>query len=173
MTNAVLLSIRPRFAEAILNGSKTYELRRRFPKLEPGTTVYLYSSSPDMAIVGSFVTAEIQHADKRTIWRQLRNYLGLDEEEFNDYLDNRTHAVGIKTTQVRRFRTSVRLSEIRDSMKVEAPQSFRYLPVASEAWLEQRLDEDEREVLADLPRSQSLFAFACCSVETAEQLQAV
>lgn len=145
MTKAVLLSIRPRFAEAILNGSKTYELRRRFPKLESGTTVYLYSSSPDMAIVGSFVTAEIRRADKGALWTQLRNHLGLDEDEFNDYLDDQTHGVGIRTTQVRRFRTPIRLSEIRHSMNVEAPQSFRYLPLDAETWLEQQL-EAERDL---------------------------
>lgn len=145
MTRAVLLSIRPRFAKAILDGSKTYELRRRFPKLEPGTVVYLYSSSPDMAIVGSFVSAEIKRAAKDELWHQLQSELGLAEHEFSAYLDDQAHGVGIGTTGVREFETPIPLSEIRTWMKVEAPQSFRYLPASAETWLRNRLADDQRQ----------------------------
>ena len=42
----VVLSLRPRFAEAILAGVKTVELRRTVPKIVIPTRALLYASSP-------------------------------------------------------------------------------------------------------------------------------
>ena len=44
--DGVLMSIRPQYAEAILSGEKTVELRRRRPSFSAGTTVLIYSSAP-------------------------------------------------------------------------------------------------------------------------------
>jgi predicted transcriptional regulator len=49
----LLLSLRPRFADAILAGAKTVELRRRPINARPGTAILLYASRPMMAIVGT------------------------------------------------------------------------------------------------------------------------
>ena len=132
---AVLLSIQPRFAEAILEGTKTYELRRRFPQIEEGTTFYLYSTSPRMAIVGSFISGEIKRSEKTALWFALKSKLGLAEKEFDDYLYDRMHGVGIRATRVVRFRRAISLAQIRSHMKLEAPQSFRYVPADAERWL--------------------------------------
>ena len=61
MTNVrtLLLCLRPRFAEAILSGAKTVELRRRPINTQPGTPILLYASSPTMAIVGTARLREI------------------------------------------------------------------------------------------------------------------
>jgi hypothetical protein len=55
-TNAVrtlLLSLRPQFADAILSGTKTVELRRRPINAQSGTPILLYASRPTMAIRAS------------------------------------------------------------------------------------------------------------------------
>ena len=49
----LLLSLRPRFAQAILSGAKTVEVRRRPVNAPPQTPIILYASSPTMAIVGT------------------------------------------------------------------------------------------------------------------------
>ncbi|SFO06949.1 ASCH domain-containing protein [Amycolatopsis rubida] len=46
------MSLRPRFAEAILDGTKTIELRRTRVSAPPGTKLVLYASAPTMAVVG-------------------------------------------------------------------------------------------------------------------------
>ena len=49
----LLLLIHSRFAERILAGSKTVELRRVRPGIEPGDRVLLYASSPVRGLTGS------------------------------------------------------------------------------------------------------------------------
>ena len=53
MSRVLMLSVRPRFARALLAGTKTAEIRRRFPDVPVGTTVVLYSSSPERALLGT------------------------------------------------------------------------------------------------------------------------
>ncbi|CAN0590793.1 unnamed protein product, partial [Ectocarpus sp. 12 AP-2014] len=49
----VVLSIRPKYSSRIIAGEKTVELRRRFPASAPkGTIAYIYSTSPERAMVG-------------------------------------------------------------------------------------------------------------------------
>lgn len=50
----VLLSIKPRFAEAILDGRKKYEFRKNKFSEKDINCVYIYSTSPIRKIVGIF-----------------------------------------------------------------------------------------------------------------------
>ncbi|WP_022883408.1 hypothetical protein [Glaciibacter superstes] len=143
MKQSVLLSIRPRFVESILNGSKTYELRRRFPNIQPGTTVYLYASSPTKAIVGSFVSADVLYASVIELWLNLRPQLGIEANEYTTYFQGITHGVAIQATNVTRYSKSVSLDVMRREMQVEPAQSFRYLQKHAEVCL--------LDLLADAP----------------------
>ena len=49
---ALFISVKPRYANAILEGIKTVELRRTRPNLPDGSLVILYSSTPTRAVVG-------------------------------------------------------------------------------------------------------------------------
>lgn len=51
-STSVILSIKPRFARAIMDGSKRYELRRRIFKNENVDTAYIYATSPVKKIIG-------------------------------------------------------------------------------------------------------------------------
>ena len=56
MPTRVLLSVKPKFAEAILAGDKTFEFRRLLFKRDDVRTIVLYASSPicmDGAAYGS------------------------------------------------------------------------------------------------------------------------
>lgn len=46
MSKAVMLSIRPKWAEKIANGEKTIEVRKTRPKLEPPFKCYIYCTPP-------------------------------------------------------------------------------------------------------------------------------
>ncbi|TFC54704.1 MULTISPECIES: ASCH domain-containing protein [unclassified Cryobacterium] len=127
MTDAVLLSIRPRFADAILEGSKTHELRRRFPTIEAGTLVYLYASSPTKAIVGSFVCSAVRYDAIADIWSSLKMGLGLVESEFFAYFEGNTSGFAVEASHPSRFTTPVSLNLLRSKIGLEPSQSFRYL----------------------------------------------
>ena len=46
MSKAVLISIRPKWCEKIVNGEKTIEVRKTRPKLETPFKVYVYCTLP-------------------------------------------------------------------------------------------------------------------------------
>ncbi|PPF41868.1 hypothetical protein C5B85_18275 [Pseudoclavibacter sp. AY1F1] len=126
------MSIRPKFAESILNGTKTYELRRRFPDLERGTVVYLYASSPVKAVLGSFESDEVRYDSVKELWKTLQPQLGIETVEYDTYFHNLTHGVAIKTSRVTRFTEPVNLQQLREEVGIEPSQSFRYLPAEAE-----------------------------------------
>ena len=47
MSKAVMLSIRPKWVEKIVNGEKTIEVRKTRPKLAPPFKAYIYCTMPD------------------------------------------------------------------------------------------------------------------------------
>ena len=64
----MLLSVHPRFATAILAGSKTVEVRRQRVAAPPGTPVLLYATAPTMALVGMARIASVQVASPQEVW---------------------------------------------------------------------------------------------------------
>ncbi len=63
----VLLSIKPKYVNEIINGNKRYEFRKVIFRNRNVTTVYIYSSSPEKQIVGSFEIGDIIE-DHQTIY---------------------------------------------------------------------------------------------------------
>ena len=55
----IVLSLKPRFAQAILAGVKTVELRRTVPKIVIPTRALLYASSPVRALLGTCVITSV------------------------------------------------------------------------------------------------------------------
>jgi len=48
--NEVILAIKPKYARTILDGTKTVELRKRFPQgIE---RIFLYATAPEKSIIG-------------------------------------------------------------------------------------------------------------------------
>ncbi len=64
----VLLSIRPKYAEAIFSGLKRYEFRRTIFRRKDAERVYVYSNSSVGKIVGSFEIEEILKGTPEEIW---------------------------------------------------------------------------------------------------------
>lgn len=125
MLMRVLLSVKPRFAEAILAGKKTYEFRRA-PFRRPGVRrVVLYASSPVCRVVGEFHLEEILTLDLDKLWVVTRHGGGIDRNYFDEYFAGRATGHALKVRSPRRYRHPLCL---RDDLGVaRAPQSFMYL----------------------------------------------
>ncbi len=59
----VLLSIKPKYAELIFDGSKKFEFRRTIFKNIQVKTVVVYASSPVQRVIGEFQIEEILNSD--------------------------------------------------------------------------------------------------------------
>lgn len=124
----ILVSIRPPFADAIVAGRKTVELRRRFTDgAQPGSTVLIYSSSPTQAIVASAVISGISRLHLDTLWKRFGKAACVDRDFFYTYFSGLPNGYAIVLGNVRPFRRQVKASEMERRFGFVAPQSFMYL----------------------------------------------
>ncbi|MGC8657192.1 MAG: hypothetical protein ACP5UL_05555 [Thermoplasmata archaeon] len=92
----VLLSIKPKYANAILNGEKEYEFRKVVFKKKNIEKVYIYSSSPVKRIVGVFIVGGIIEDTPIQIWKKCHSKSGIDKKEFFTYFKNSDKGYAIK-----------------------------------------------------------------------------
>lgn len=125
---ALFLSLRPRFAELLLAGEKTVELRRIQPAVSPGTLVLLYASSPVQALVGTGMVREVRVGSASVIWKQHGSLTGLSRAEYDSYFAGAAAAVAITLRGLNRLARPIPLGELRGGLSwSHPPQSFRYL----------------------------------------------
>lgn len=98
-----IISIRPNFAEAILSGAKTVELRRRIPPIEIGTCLWIYATRPTAAVVGMAVVTAIYRATPDAVWEAYSAQGAIDRDEFDRYFDGANEAIAISLSEVRRL----------------------------------------------------------------------
>jgi predicted transcriptional regulator len=96
-----LISIHPGYANAILDGTKTIELRRRVPELANGTRLWIYATRPTAAVVGVATISDVNRAHPRTIWRKHRDGAGVDHASFMEYFQGAQEGVAILLAAVK------------------------------------------------------------------------
>ncbi|MCB0310230.1 MAG: helix-turn-helix domain-containing protein [Bdellovibrionales bacterium] len=123
----VVISIRPQYSDRILDGSKTVELRRRFPVSAPqGTIAYIYSTSPVRAMVGMAQIGDILKLPVAEIWRRFSGEASISKEDFDKYFEGADHGFALVFEQVRPFSEPLPLDLLRERFGFEPPQSFLY-----------------------------------------------
>jgi len=83
--SAYILSIRPRFGEAIISGRKLVELRRLTGRLiRPGDRVFLYFTAPVKAVMGMIDVGDVVVGSGDALRSALRdvNRLGIWDEDW-------------------------------------------------------------------------------------------
>jgi len=109
-----LLSIKPKYGYAILEGKKKYELRKCVSSvIKPGDLVIMYFSSPVKAIVGYFVAGEVIVSTPDELKRRLRERedTGIEEEDWT-YIEGFRKVMAIEVKNPRTCRR-VTLDELR------------------------------------------------------------
>lgn len=125
----LFLSLRPEYAELLLEEVKTVELRRIRPRAPVGTRVLLYAASPQCELVGTCRVADIGEATPDTIWRLHGSQTGIGHKAFRTYFDGTAKAIAITVTDARRFTVPIPLKSLRvEWFDFQPPQSFRYIP---------------------------------------------
>jgi len=104
VTDAVdaIISIHPTYADAILAGKKTIELRRRAPKLASGSRLWIYATQPTGAVIGVVTIRDVAKASPSTIWRKHWHGTGVDHASFKAYFNGAEQAVAIRLTAAER-----------------------------------------------------------------------
>lgn len=126
-SKAILLSIKPQYVRKIASGEKTYELRRKRPKIEPASLAMVYASSPSKCLVGAFVVGKIMCGKPEYLWRKIGKLSGVTREEFFKYYEGCDRGCAIGIQRFWELDAQVGLSEMRERANIEPPQSYRYL----------------------------------------------
>ncbi len=122
-----LLSIHPRFAEAILNGDKRVEFRRtRFSQRV--SHVVIYATLPVAKVIGWFEVAGIESLHPDDLWSKFNHCGGIDEQQFRSYYAGRETGYAIRVQRSQRLKQARSLSTI--CRRIRPPQSFAYLDKA-------------------------------------------
>ena len=124
----MILSLRPRFADAILSGVKTVELRRTEPKIRVPTLALIYASTPVRALLGTCVVTSVESDHLAALWQVHGAGSGLDHEEFLNYFEGVQAGSALSLASPRRFSRPIPLVELRSRPKgFRPPQSFSYV----------------------------------------------
>lgn len=121
----VLLSIKPEYAEKILQGEKRFEFRKSIFRNSEVKTVVIYATMPVGKVIGEFDFDEVLSDNPKEIWSLTRKFSGITKKFFNEYFDGRELAHAIKVVAVRRYEIPQNLKEYIPSGS--APQSFCYI----------------------------------------------
>jgi predicted transcriptional regulator len=125
MPTRVLLSIKPQFATAIMNGSKRYEFRRAIFRERSVSTVVIYASAPTQEVIGEFSVGEILSGHPVAVWKLTRHAAGISREYFDSYFHGREQAYAIEVKNPKMYRKPRKL--LADFDVTTAPQSFCYI----------------------------------------------
>lgn len=119
----ILLSIRPEYAEAILEGRKRYEFRKSRSKDDVRRIIF-YASSPRRRVVGAAAVEEILEGSPEDVWKITGAAAGITKEYYLSYYAGKDRAVAYKLKNIVRYDAPKELS---DYGICRAPQSFVYL----------------------------------------------
>lgn len=118
------MSIHTRWAEAIMDGSKRVEFRKR--RLAPDIqTVLVYATAPVSKVIGSFTIDCIVSGSPMEIWERFGRVGVINRDDFFAYFDGADSAVAIVVSDAERFDVPVPLESI--DPRPAVPQSFAYL----------------------------------------------
>jgi len=128
LRRVLLLSIHPRYTDSILSGTKTVELRRTRPRVQPGDSVLIYASSPVKAIVGGFVVDGLIQAQPAGLWDRVKHLAGVSQAEYDGYFSGVAVGYGIRIAHPWRLPDPVGLEALRARRpSFRPPQSYSYL----------------------------------------------
>lgn len=126
MNKALLISIKPRFADAIFAGEKRFELRKVKPRVVSGDLVLVYVTVPRCQLEGAFRVSEVLEMSPKDLWPKVKSSCSLTSSEFFAYYDGKELAYAIGIAEAWPLATSVALADLR-SEKITPPQGYRYL----------------------------------------------
>jgi len=122
----IVISIKPKWAGLIRSGSKTIELRRRFPRLPAGSLAYLYESTPVCSLTALLRIGSVHKLTLTELWNLHGKASCVDERHFAEYFAGREVGYGVHIAHCVSLPNSVPLTELRAKFAFTAPQSWAY-----------------------------------------------
>ncbi len=131
----VLLSVRPKYAERLLAGTKLVEVRKRFSKKWLGRKAVLYASRPLGALVGEATINAIACGQPSDIWSRYESSIGCSREEFDGYVASADEVCAIELSDIVPYLSPVPLNQVEYLLNedLRPPQSYSELNMGKNA----------------------------------------
>lgn len=111
MSSAAMISIKPVYANQILAGTKTIELRKSAMGLSPQDVVLVYSSAPEQHLSFWFRVRKVETLEVAEMWKRCADRLGIDLEEYKSYFAGASTATALYVGEIHKL-APVSLAEI-------------------------------------------------------------
>ena len=121
----VILSIKPKYVDAILRGEKKYEFRKIIFKNKNIDYVYIYSSSPVKKIVALFNVGDIIEDSPKALWDRCKDLSGINDIDFFKYFTDNRKGFAIEIDNLEKLKTPIDPKKIMPGFV--PPQSFCYV----------------------------------------------
>ncbi|WP_168709047.1 ASCH domain-containing protein [Onishia niordana] len=124
---SIIISIKPRWAEKILGGDKTVELRKSFtPQHSDIETALIYASSPKSAIIGKVKIEKVKHDNITNLWNETMELSFVSKNDFSEYFSNKKSGNAIFMSSPQRTQP-LKLDYLRDKYNFTPPVSWRWI----------------------------------------------
>lgn len=110
--NMYLLPIHHKYAAAIYDGTKRYEIRRHIPNLHVGDYVFLYETSPIKRITGYFIVDNILLGSPEWLYLQYKKWCGIPVDKYFAYTKNKAIVYWLRCHNPRKFTTPITLMDL-------------------------------------------------------------
>ena len=150
----ILMSIKPLYADMIVSGFKTVEIRKRAVRAPAGARIWIYATSPRQQIVAYARLQEVALDTPDQIWRAFGHRAGIDRREFDAYVREAKVVAALCLAEITELDTP--LCPRGEAPAFRPPQSYAFLGdagllAALEAKCGKERPEDERATTT--PRS--------------------
>lgn len=122
---SILLSIHPRYVQAIMDGRKRYEFRKRRFSRRDVQKAFIYSTHPVRMIVGTFTVGTVHVGTPKDLWMRFGRAAGMTKGEFFRYFQDSARGCAIEVLAPSRLRRPI--DPRVECMAFTAPQDFCYM----------------------------------------------
>lgn len=125
-SSELLMSVKSGFAERIITGSKSIEIRKHFSEKWVGHDAILYATRPVGSIVGRTTIRSVTKGHPDHLWASFQSRIGCSRSQYDSYVGNACEISAIELDEVRPYDMPVPLSQLARLLCVRllAPQSF-------------------------------------------------
>ncbi|KAA5541885.1 ASCH domain-containing protein [Roseiconus nitratireducens] len=135
----LFLSIHPEHVQAIVEGRKSVELRKRKPSIAPGCMAVIYATTPKCEVVAVATVVALQVGEPNEIWRNSGKLAAVSKQDFREYYEGAEKAVGIHLSNIAVLRKPISLKELRRRWcGFQPPQQYRYLDTSQQNFIATR-----------------------------------
>ncbi len=122
----LLMSLRPEFAELILQGRKTVEFRRKFSNKYKDATIVFYITRPVQQFMFTATITQVDHSQKKRLWNMSQQKCGISQEAFYQYFSGIDYGYAIHLSNIKLVPNQLVLEHAKKVCpQLRPPQSFQ------------------------------------------------